>query len=131
MTPNRDPYWLIDTAHYGVCKDPVAEEIYDPRFFQIGYIDESTLYNDNGILNIINHLPKYKDSMDYQWNLFISPYFDWDVGCDATFNRKDFLSMIRASTDDNESYISLNTCSISFMILTIFFGIAELVLYID
>jgi hypothetical protein len=82
-TPNRSLYRLLNTDHYGTCKNSVANSTFDPRYSGIASISEDILFKDNDLLYTLESLPDYpmQDMSNYTWNLFVDTYNYWNPSC--------------------------------------------------
>lgn len=86
----------------------------DPRYKNIGKIQEDTLFLENGIYEVLAALPNYpiEDSKQFEWNLYINNYFYWSYYCDsqAGTTRKEFLEALEGVIEvKNENNYILET----------------------
>ena len=97
----RKLYPLLNTGSYGACSTMVASSYYDDRYDFVGSVNEVRLFEDNGVMNVIQNLPEYPihDSYRYDWSLYSNEYNYWNPKCesDDDLDREAMLELLADS----------------------------------
>lgn len=98
----REIYKLMNET-YGECTTKVSGNSTDPEYIMIDNIKENRLFNDNNVTKVIQSLPNYNqnDSAKYDWNLFYTRYYPWNIDCERKSNidRLELTKLIDNSDD--------------------------------
>jgi len=124
-TSGRSLYYLLDYSGYGSCSTKVGSYSTDPRYTNIGTINEAKLYEDNGVMSVINYLPRYpvSDSYKYDWNLYSGRYFAWSTQCEneKNINRQGMISLIEDSDGLSSYQKSIQIICIVFIVFSVLY----------
>lgn len=108
---NRNLYKLLDTSSYNSCSNKVGGTKTDPRYTYSGFVVEKQLYQDNGVMDVINRLPLYptEDSSVYNWNVFQNSYYSWSLECELNggYTRAHMAELMDDAIDVGSKQLSL------------------------
>ena len=114
-------YKLIYTRDYYKCSSMIAGLYKDPRYRKISSVSEDRLFEDNGVIYVIQNLPRYpiSDSKKYKWNLYTNDYFLWSSSCEqyGYATKKHMTERIDAGMDVSSQKTSLLILGIIYFIL--------------
>ena len=119
-------YYLLRQSEYGSCGEEIGGYKTDPRYENIGQVNERQLFDENGVTPYISLLPKYDMSSTsrYNWNLYQNSYFVWFNKCDKIegHSRDEILKHMKNAISVSSAQLTLmiicilNTIIVSFMI---------------
>lgn len=123
-------YKLLRDDEYYTCSSEIGGSYHDPRYKKISSVREDRLFEDNGVMPVIKHLPRYpvSDSQLYSWNLYVGGYFYWNPECD-NFGGVD-RSFVLAQADNSKSVsykegVLLFFCILNFVVCCILLEIYQ------
>jgi hypothetical protein len=122
----RNLYRLLRTDSYSSCSNEIADSKTDPRYTKLATIREDRLFEDNGVLYVVMHLPKYPlaDEKLYSWNLYANTYYHWSAECQAYagLTTTDIIKQADKSVSVTSTQNTVMILAIIFLILASIFS---------
>ena len=126
---SRDYYILEKGKYYRTCKN---EDGIDTRYKKLAQVDETTIYQENGVLAALSGLPQYDAQIhtDIKYSIWYRNYIDWNYECEEKSGKDrqyvvENILPVNKAVNREKSVLDL---SISHCILSILFEIVKYVL---